>query len=73
MPNGDYYREQARILMRWADAATDQRVAQQLSYRAHELLQLAEKLATTDIGREKNDSLNAALSNAVRQRCSRLR
>ena len=71
MPDGDYYREQARILMRWADAATNPRIAQQLSYRAHELLQLADNTETTLDGREMNDSLSAALLSAIRQRCSR--
>lgn len=48
MPSSDYYREQARILTSWAAAATDPGIAQRLSCRAHEMLQLADKTRTSD-------------------------
>jgi hypothetical protein len=43
MPKPDYYREQARLLMRWAAAALDGDVARRLTHRAHELMQLADR------------------------------
>jgi hypothetical protein len=63
MPTGDYYREQARLLMRWAASATDREIAQRLSYRAHDMLQLANETATATAVRNEDaqETLNAAM------------
>ena len=70
MPTREYYREQARLLIRWATMATDPGVAERLSYRAHNMLQLAGETAETVRDRQPYETLNAAL---FRQRSSRLR
>jgi hypothetical protein len=42
MSNASHYREQARRLLEWAHKSPDDKVAQQLMRRAHEMLALAE-------------------------------
>jgi hypothetical protein len=64
MPTGDYYREQARILMQWAVIAKDQGVAQRLSYRAHGMLQLANESATVVAIRDAHESSNGGTAAA---------
>jgi hypothetical protein len=38
MPNANYYREQARLLARWAITTTSRDVCERLMKRAHELV-----------------------------------
>lgn len=43
MPTASYYREQARLLMRWGQLARDSAVAEQLTNRAQQMLEMAEQ------------------------------
>ena len=43
MPNANYYREQAQILMKWAVSVTRPDLAERLTNRAQEMLRLAEQ------------------------------
>ena len=43
MPNANYYREQARLLLYWAIAASNPQTAERLTKRAQEMLALAQR------------------------------
>jgi hypothetical protein len=43
MPSASYYREQARLLLRWANKSQDESAAQRLTRRARDMLDLAEQ------------------------------
>jgi hypothetical protein len=46
MADPDYYREQARLLMRWGASARDPAVVEKLTDRAQDLLDLAYRQET---------------------------
>jgi hypothetical protein len=43
MPNANYYREQARLLLYWAMAASNPETAERLSKRAQQMLDMAQR------------------------------
>jgi hypothetical protein len=43
MSHASHYREQARLLLGWAQKSPDRKAAQQLAMRAREMLALAER------------------------------
>ena len=43
MPNANYYREQASLLLKWSTAASSRDVAERLLQRAQEMAVLAQK------------------------------
>jgi len=46
MPSADYYREQARLLLRWAKDSRDAVTAQRLTDRAKDMIRFAERAET---------------------------
>jgi hypothetical protein len=43
MPNPNYYREQARLLLYWAIAASNPQTAERLTKRAQQMLEMARR------------------------------
>jgi hypothetical protein len=48
MSRADYYREQARLLAKWANESRDPVTAQQLMNRVRHMLKLSEKKSAQD-------------------------
>ena len=44
MPSASYYREQARLLLQWANDAHDPKVVQRLITRAHDMIAMAQRV-----------------------------
>jgi hypothetical protein len=43
MPNANYYREQARLLLYWAIAASNPQTAERLTKRAQQMMEMAQR------------------------------
>jgi hypothetical protein len=69
MPNANYYREQARLLLRWAIAASQPEVAERLSKRAQDMLALADRADTNiDAHAKALDIFDAPQKSTSRER-----
>jgi hypothetical protein len=61
MPNANYYREQARLLLRWAEIATSPATVQRLKARAQQMLGKAKHADTrADVQARALNDFNAA-------------
>jgi hypothetical protein len=56
MPNANYYREQARLLLYWAIASSNPQTAERLTKRAQEMLELARR--TDSMAEARVDALD---------------
>jgi hypothetical protein len=72
MPNANYYREQARLLLSWARAASDSKVAERLTVRAQEMLELAARSnVAADAADDALDVVDATQMPATRRHDAR--